>query len=60
MQVISLWIFHFNYYVGLSIEIKVNETTTTICIGEMLTLVCWHDTSTYAWEVPPSMTGIDL
>ena len=57
------YIFHFNSYVDMSIEILVNETTTTrtqFCVGEMLTLVCRHYTSIHAWEVPPSMTGIDL
>ena len=47
----------------MSIEIEVNETATTrtlFCVGEMLTLVCRNDTSIHAWEVPPSMTGIDL
>ena len=53
--------FNFNNYVGLRIE--VNETATTrtqFCVGEMLTLVCRHDTSIHAWEVPPSITGIDF
>ena len=53
--------FNFNNYVGLRIE--VNETATTrtqFCVGEMLTLVCRHDTSIHAWEVPPSITGRDL
>ena len=43
--------FHFNNYVGLSIEIQVNGTATTrtqFCIGEIVSFVCRHDTSIYA------------
>ena len=43
--------FHFNNYVGLSIEIQVNGTATTrtqFCIGEIVSFVYRHDTSIYA------------
>ena len=42
---------------------QVNGTATTraqFCIGEILTLVCRHDTTVYGWEVPQVIAGRDL
>ena len=56
--------FLFTNYVGFTLEIQVNGGTATnrtqFCIGEVLTLVCRGVTTSYIWEIPPLITGMEL
>ena len=57
------YIFHFNDYLGLTIEIILDGAITSqiyFCIGEILTLICRNDTAIYAWYVPPIVSAIEL
>ena len=59
--------FHFNNYVGFSIQIKVNRITTikstittAFMVDETLRLTCIRDTPSFLWEIPPLIVEVDL
>ena len=59
--------FHFNSYVGFSIQINVNRITTikstirtAFMVDETLCLTCTRDTPSFLWEIPPLIVEVDL